>query len=100
MEECMNCFETISRLHLYLDHELSVDEVAIVQQHLVDCPTCECRFHFDIRVKRLIHERCAFERAPEHLREAVLRIAQTPVGQRVDLDPELEMTMQADLDEC
>ncbi len=96
----MDCFETIARLHLYVDHELSVDEVAIVQQHLADCPNCECRFHFDIRLKRLIHECCAFERAPEHLREAVLRIARTPAGQRVDLDPELEMTMQADLDEC
>jgi mycothiol system anti-sigma-R factor len=96
----MDCVETIARLHLYIDHELSVDEVAIVQQHLVACPNCECRFHFDLSLKRLLHDCCALERAPDHLREAVLRLAQTPVGQQLELDPELEMTMRAELDEC
>jgi mycothiol system anti-sigma-R factor len=100
MEECMDCLETIARLHLYVDHELSDEEVVIVQQHLTACPVCECRFHFDMRLKRLLHDCCAMERAPDRLREAVLRIAQTPVGEHVDLDPELEMTMQAELDEC
>lgn len=96
----MDCVETIARLHLYIDHELSVDEVAIVQQHLVACPNCECRFYFDISLKRLLHDCCALERAPDHLREAVLRLAQTPAGQQLELDPELEMTMRAELDEC
>jgi len=96
----MNCLETIARLHLYVDHELSAEEVVIVQQHLTSCPHCECRFHFDMRLKRLLHDHCAMERAPEHLREAVLLIAQTPIGQHVDLDPELEMRMQAELDDC
>ncbi len=49
----MNCFETAARLHLYIDRELSVHEVEIVQQHLTDCQYCECRFHFDMRIKRL-----------------------------------------------
>ena len=83
----MDCVETVARLHLYLDRELSVEEVAVVQQHLYDCPDCECRFHFDMRLKRLIHERCTIERAPAHLREAVLRLARTPVGKVVTLDP-------------
>jgi mycothiol system anti-sigma-R factor len=100
MEDCMDCIETIARLHLYIDHELSDDEVAIVQQHLTACPNCGCRFHFDISVKRLLHDCCAMERAPEHLREAVLRIAQTPPDQEVDLDPELEVRMRAELDDC
>ena len=97
MEECMDCVETVARLHLYIDRELSVEEVAVVQQHLTDCPHCECRFHFDMRVKRLIHERCTIERAPAHLREAVLRLARMPVGEVVTLDPELEMEIRADL---
>jgi mycothiol system anti-sigma-R factor len=100
MEECMDCFETVARLHLYIDRELSVNEVAVVQQHLTDCPHCECRFHFDISVKRLIHERCTIERAPAHLREAVLRLARMPVGEVITLDPELEMEIRADLEEC
>ncbi len=97
---CMSCIETIARLHLYLDRELSVEEVAIVQQHLSDCPTCECRFHFNLGLKRLIHERCTIERAPAHLREAVLRLARLPAGQITSLDPELEMEIWADLEGC
>lgn len=85
----MNCMETVARLHLYIDRELNDEEVAIVQQHLKDCPSCECRFHFDMRLKRLMHERCRIETAPEHLREAIVRIARTPQGVALDIDPEL-----------
>jgi len=99
--ECMDCIETVARLHLFIDRELSVDEVAVVQQHLIACPNCECRFHFDLSVKRLIHERCTIERAPAHLREAVMRLARMPAGEAVKLDPELEMEIRADLlEEC
>ena len=107
-EACMDCIEAIARLHLYIDRELSFQEVSIVQQHLTACPDCEGRFHFDIQIKRLIHERCTIERAPAHLREAVLQLARTP-GRRhaerqrgpepIDLDPELEMELRADVDE-
>ena len=96
----MNCYETVARLHLYIDRELSVDEVIIVQQHLSNCPSCECRFHFDSGLKRLIHERCTIERAPAHLREAVLRLARLPRGELAGLDPELEMEIRADIEEC
>ena len=97
----MDCIETVARLHLYIDRELSVEEVAVVQQHLTGCPHCECRFHFDQRVKRLIHERCTIERAPARLREAVMRLARMPVGAAVKLDPEVEMEIRADLlEEC
>lgn len=98
MEECMDCYETVARLHLYIDRELSAVEVAVVRQHLTDCPHCECRFHFDEGVKRLIHERCTIERAPARLREAVLRLARMPVGEVATLDLELEMEIRADLE--
>jgi len=96
----MSCIETIARLHLYIDRELSVEEVTIVQQHLTGCPSCGCRFHFDQRLKRLIHERCTIERAPERLRELVVRLARVPEAALVELDPELEMEIRADLEEC
>jgi mycothiol system anti-sigma-R factor len=92
----MNCLETIARLHLYLDRELSVEEVAIVQQHLQNCPQCDCRFHVDMSVKRLIHERCTIERAPEHLREAVYRLARLSHSEPIELDPDVEMEIRAD----
>ncbi len=62
--DCLNCVETTARLHLYIDRELNDEEVMIVQQHLRDCPHCECRFHFDMHIKRLIHECCTIARAP------------------------------------
>jgi len=96
----MNCIETVARLHLYLGRELSAEEVVIVQQHLVDCPRCECRFHFDMRVRRLIHERCTIERAPAHLREAVLSLARLPVGGPHELDPAVEKEIRADIKDC
>lgn len=95
---CSNCVEITARLHLYIDRELNAEEVSIVQQHLVDCPSCECRFHFDQRLKRLIHERCTIEKAPAHLREAVMHIAHMPAGERLKLDPELVMEIKADLE--
>ncbi len=98
--DCLNCVETTARLHLYVDRELSSEEVIVVQQHLESCPNCECRFQFDMRLKRLIHERCTIERAPAHLREAVLRLAHTPIGKHVDIDPELAMEIRADLEGC
>jgi len=93
----MDCYETVARLHLYIDRELSSEEVAVVQRHLKNCPHCECRFHFDMKVQRLIHERCTIERAPAHLRAAVLRVARMPIGESVDLDPEVAMEIRADL---
>ncbi|HYT27859.1 MAG TPA: zf-HC2 domain-containing protein [Ktedonobacteraceae bacterium] len=96
----MDCIETVARLHLYIDRELSVEEVAVVQQHLVACPHCECRFHFNMKLKRLIHERCTIERAPERLREAVMQLARRPAGEAIDIDPELEMKIRAELEDC
>lgn len=95
--DCLDCVETTARLHLYIDRELNAEEIEIVQQHLTNCPHCECRFHFDMRIKRLLHERCTIEHAPTHLREAVMRIARMPIGERVEIDPELVMEIKADL---
>lgn len=94
----MNCLESVARLHLYLDRELSSEELEIVQRHLTDCPSCECRFHVDMSIKRLIHERCTIERAPERLREAVYRLARQPYNLPLELDPELAMEIRADVE--
>ncbi len=96
--DCMDCVETVARLHLYIDRELSDEEIVIVQQHLEDCQQCECRFHFDMSIKRLIHERCAVERAPDHLREAVLRLIHSSSDTLV-IDYELETEMRIELEE-
>lgn len=99
--ECLDCVEATARLHLYIDRELSTEEISIVQQHLVGCPHCECRFHFDLELKRLIHERCTIERAPAHLREAVMRLARGDRGKiDADLAHEIKREIKADLEGC
>ena len=99
----INCYEAVARLHLYIDRELNAEEIVTVQQHLSHCSSCECRFHFNVQLRRLIHKRCTIERAPTHLREAVLLIARSPLGEPVELDPEVEMELRADIaadEEC
>lgn len=95
--DCLDCVQATARLHFYLDRELNAAEVSIVQQHLSGCPHCHCRFHFDQHLKRLIHERCTIVRAPSHLREAVMRLAQ---GEYVLIDSELEREIKADWEGC
>lgn len=96
----MNCIETVARLHLYIDRELTVEEIEIVQRHLENCPSCECRFHFDLKIKRLLHDRCAIGRAPEHLRQAVMQLAHTPAGEPITFDPELALEIRAEFEDC
>ncbi|HTI14840.1 MAG TPA: mycothiol system anti-sigma-R factor [Dictyobacter sp.] len=92
--DCLDCVSTTARLHLYIDRELSAEEVTVVQQHLDGCPSCESRFIFDTHLKRLIHERCTIEHAPHHLRDAVMRLAH---GELLAIDPELEKEIAAEL---
>jgi mycothiol system anti-sigma-R factor len=89
--------ETVARLHLYIDRELSDEEVAIVQQHLKDCPSCECRFHFDMGLKRLMHEKCTGEKAPENLRATVMRLARTPAGTALEVDEDVALEIRTDI---
>lgn len=99
MDDCMNCIETVARLHLYIDRELSDEEVIIVQQHLENCQHCDCRFHFDMSIKRLIHERCASERAPDRLREQVLHLLHSSRTGTVVVDAEFEAEMRMELED-
>ncbi len=96
--ECIDCIEAVARLHLYLDRELNTEEITIVQQHLANCPHCECRFHVDTSVKRLIHEHCRFARAPEHLRITVMRLAHMSSQELDSLAPDLKMEIKADIE--
>jgi Predicted transmembrane transcriptional regulator (anti-sigma factor) len=95
--ECLDCVQTTARLHLYLDRELNDEEVAVVQQHLESCPHCECRFHFDLRLKKLIHERCTLDSAPQHLRDAVMQLAH---GESIPIDAELRQQIKSDMHGC
>lgn len=94
---CVDCVTATARLHLYIDRELSSEEIEVVQQHLRSCPNCQCRFHFNLHLKRLIHEKCTIVHAPAHLREAVMQLAR---GEQVPIDSELEWQIRMDLEGC
>jgi len=97
--DCTDCIETVARLHLYIDRELSSEEIAVVKRHLEECQQCECRFHFDMSIKRLIHERCAVERAPAHLRESVLQLLYSSRTGTIVVDVEFETEMRVEIEE-
>ena len=99
MDDCMDCVEAVARLHLFIDRELSDEEIVIVQQHLETCKQCDCRFHFDLSIKRLIHERCATERAPEYLREKVMYLIHTSRTGTLVIDAEFEQEMRMELED-
>jgi hypothetical protein len=51
-------------------------------------------------LKRLIHERCTIQHAPEHLRQAVMQYAHALPGASSDIDPAIAMEIRADLEGC
>jgi mycothiol system anti-sigma-R factor len=70
-----NCDETMGRLSLYLDRELSENEVGEVKRHLASCPPCEQVFDFQLELKRLVRKECCTDDAPARLRAWVRKLA-------------------------
>lgn len=74
----MDCHDCEEQLYAYLDQELSEMDVRTVREHLTHCTGCTDHFYFEERLLRKVHDACAEERAPEHLRRAVvLRLRRT-----------------------
>jgi mycothiol system anti-sigma-R factor len=76
-----HCRDAIRDLYLYLDQELSSDQMAAVQIHLQECSPCFEAFDFEAELRMIIATR-ARDEAPEHLRErllAMLRSLDPPV---------------------
>ena len=69
------CDETMGRLALYLDRELSDKEVGEVKHHLDDCPPCGQVFDFQAELKRLVRKECCTDDAPARLRAWVRKLA-------------------------
>jgi mycothiol system anti-sigma-R factor len=69
------CEQTMQQLSLYIDRELSDDEVRRVKAHLEDCPPCEKVFDFQAQMKRLVRKECCTDDAPVRLREWVRQLA-------------------------
>jgi mycothiol system anti-sigma-R factor len=70
-----DCDETMGRLSMYLDRELSDEEVRQVKVHLHSCPPCEQVFDFQTKIKRLVRKECCTDDAPARLRAWVRKLA-------------------------
>ena len=66
------CQTAIRRLHEYLSHELSPEEVTAVDHHLGLCQGCFARFHFEEALLHAIKARVHEVHAPEAMRARVL----------------------------
>ncbi len=67
----MDCNEVKRQLFLYLDRELTMEEISTVETHLYHCPPCEHRFHFEGRILRVVKASAASETAPAHLLQRI-----------------------------
>lgn len=69
----MDCKETVARLQTFVDRELSEAEVHEVRAHLDRCPPCLNHFRFEEGLRRLVRQRACPERAPDTLRDRLVR---------------------------
>jgi anti-sigma factor (TIGR02949 family) len=67
----MDCTETRSRLHPYLDHELDAPSALAIDRHLASCPSCKAVFAQHAALQAGIREHATYYRAPRALRERI-----------------------------
>jgi mycothiol system anti-sigma-R factor len=90
----INCRDCVQALNVYIDRELSDEDIVHVREHLVSCGGCLHLYKFQESLRRLVRVRCQEQSAPETLRERITvtlakeRLRQERRGQqpRVQLD--------------
>lgn len=65
-EEPVDCEETVERLYVYLDGELTEERREVIRRHLDDCSPCLEAFDFEVELRRVIAQKCQ-DRVPESL---------------------------------
>jgi mycothiol system anti-sigma-R factor len=69
-ESDVDCNETIERLYIYLDGELTEEIRIEIKRHLDDCPPCLDAFDFEVELRQVIANRCQ-DRVPDALRQRI-----------------------------
>lgn len=69
----IDCREAFDLLYAYLDGELSAGQEAEVRQHLEICKPCFKLATFESAYLRFLEARTRAQRAPAHLKKAILR---------------------------
>ena len=63
-----DCSEVLEKVWLYLDGEMSADQLADIRVHLDECSPCLRAYGLEQAVKALVARKCGCEPAPEELR--------------------------------
>lgn len=69
----MTCDDARERFEDLLHDRLSPEEVQALHQHLSECPRCPDELDTAEQIASLIRTRASFHRAPDYLRESILR---------------------------
>lgn len=67
----MNCTESRSRLHLYLDQELDLPSAVAIDQHLAVCPACKALFAQQSGLRSGIRRHAEYLSAPAALADRI-----------------------------
>lgn len=68
----LDCGDVVEAVYLYLDGELSEDDINNIRVHLDECSPCLREYGVEQEVKALI-ARCCCETAPDALRASVMQ---------------------------
>jgi len=75
----VSCDETIEKLYVYLDGELTEQRRIEIARHLDLCGPCVGAFGFEAELRKLVADRCQ-ERVPDALRARVAAALQEERG--------------------
>ena len=67
----MNCTDSRSRLHAYLDQELDLPGVLAIDEHLASCEACKAIFARHFALQSGIRKHAAYYTAPATLKERI-----------------------------
>jgi anti-sigma factor RsiW len=67
----MNCTESRSRLHAYLDQELDLPGAVAIDQHLAACPACKALFASQAALRSGIRKQAEYHAAPDGLADRI-----------------------------
>ena len=66
------CAEVEAHLDEFLDKELTPQDVALLEQHFRECPPCNSKLEFALRLKLLVARACGCA-APSALRQRIVK---------------------------
>ena len=79
----IDCDQSIERLYVYLDGELTEQRRIEIARHLDLCGPCVGAYGFEQELRRLIASRCQ-DRVPDDLRDRVARALREESGTAAD----------------